>query len=355
MKTPASLKERLINLIRTDGPVPISVFMQLALFDKKQGYYATRPGLGTDFTTSPEISQIFGEMLGLWAVHEWRQMGAPASFNLIELGPGRGVMAADIWRATQTAPDFQTAARFILVEASPTLRDIQKEKLASTQVEWADTLVDTPKLPTLILSNEMLDCLPIRQFVRKDGHWCERLVGLSDDSQLILGLSNRLAPEDTPSSLSAALQDEVEFSPALDPFAQEIGDYLKSRTGRALFIDYGPAKGRPGDTLRAYRDGAQVDPLSSPAATDITADVDFEALVASAQKHGLDVSGPTPQGWLLNSLGAVERVNALMNANPGRAEDIAERARRIMAPEEMGERFKAVCLSSKGLPPPAGF
>ena len=324
--------------------------MQLALYDRTQGYYATRPGVGQDFTTAPEVSQVFGELLGLWVVNEWRQLGAPNSFNLVELGPGRGVMMADIWRATAGVSGFQSAANLILIDPSPALRTIQAERLKDANPVWADSLDEIDDKPSIILGNEVLDCLPIRQLVCRDKEWRERLVGLDDHGDLQLGLSP--APVQDPPNI---VQDTAEISPALEALIEEVARKLTNSTGRALFIDYGPAKAVPGDTLRAYKRGQQVDPITSPGETDLTADVDFSAVKRLSVVHGLDVAGPTPQGHFLAALGGEARVNALISANPSDTDELIKGAMRIMAPEEMGERFKAICLSSPNLHAPAGF
>lgn len=332
--------------------------MQLALFDRKQGYYATRPGLGTDFTTAPETSQVFGEMIGLWAAHEWQTLGCPAPFYLLEMGPGRGVMMKDIWRATAKVSGFHEAAQPYLIEPSPALRKVQAKTLENADLfYWVDGLEDIPKGPTLLLANEVLDCLPIRQYIRDNDKWCERRVGLTKNGDLQLGISGPVSSREqseTP-DLSAMTQDIVEISSALDAFIQQISDRLKDEKSRALFIDYGPANSTPGDTLRAYSKGEQVDPLSAPGEVDLTADVDFAAVSISAKSHELSVSGPTPQGWFLNALGGVDRVNALINQNPDKADEISQAAMKIMAPDQMGERFQVICLSAKNLPSPAGF
>lgn len=345
-----SLKSRIIDLVHADGPIPLSVFMQLALYDRRQGYYATRPGVGQDFTTAPEVSQVFGELLGLWAANEWRQLGSPTPFNLVELGPGRGVMMADIWRATKSIPGFHDAANLILIDPSLALRTIQAERLEGANPVWADGLDEIDDQPSLILANEVLDCLPIRQFVRKDKDWHEKLVGLSDKGELQLGLSPT-PTQDPP----AIVQDAAEVSPALEAMVEQVAEKLKASSGRALFIDYGPANAVPGDTLRAYRQGEQVDPIAMPGEADLTADVDFSAVKRLAIAHNLDADGPTPQGLFLAALGGEARVNALINANPENADHIIAGATKIMAPEDMGERFKAICLSSPDLPTPAGF
>ena len=347
-----TLEDRIKAQIKLDGPLPVSVYMQLALHDRQQGYYATRPGLMKDFATAPEMSQVFGELIGLWAVNEWRALGAPETFDLIEIGPGRGVLMADALRAAGAASDFLSSATLRLIEPSPSLQAQQAERLSAFKPQFHASLDQSPESPALIIANEWLDCLPIRQFVKKDGAWRERVIGLDKDDALTFGLSpviDRLPiepPEDA---------EQFEYSPALEAAVDDIAQRLKTYPGRALLIDYGPDDAAPGDTLRSYRDGEQISPLESPGAADMTADVDFSALAMQARKRGLLVHGPTPQGLFLKTMGIEPRVGALMNTNPAKADTIAEAAMRIASPDDMGVRFKAVCLSSPGLAPPAGF
>lgn len=347
-----TLEERIKAQIRLDGPLPVSVYMQLALHDRAQGYYATRPGLMKDFATAPEISQLFGELIGAWAVHEWRAIGAPDAFDLLEIGPGRGVLMADALRVAAKDPAFMAAMTLRLVEPSPALRAQQSERLAGFDPIFHAELDEAPLGSAIIIANEWLDCLPVRQFINSPQGWRERVVGLGEDGALALGLSpviERL-PVEPPDGAA-----EFEYSPALEAAVDQIAARLKAHPGRALLIDYGPDGGAPVDTLRSFRQGAQVNPMEAPGEADMTADVDFSALAAHGRGQGLHVAGPTPQGLFLKQLGIEARVSALMAANPDQAEAVAAAALRIASPDQMGARFKAACLSSPGLPAPAGF
>ncbi len=347
-----TLKDRIRQQIRLDGPLSVSVFMQLALHDRTHGYYATRPGLMKDFATAPEISQVFGELIGAWVAHEWARMGSPDPFDLIEIGPGRGVMMADALRVAAHDPAFANALRVTLVEPAPALQQVQAQRLSDHAPDFVANLEDMSPAPAIIIANEWLDCLPIRQFVKDRDQWRERVVGLDDKDELAFGLTPPIG--DLPAAPPDG-QDQWEYSPALDAMIDRLAKRLRTHPGRVLLIDYGPVRSAPADTLRAYSNGAQVSPLDDPGAADMTADVDFSALVHSANKHGLDVAGPVPQGLFLKALGIETRVNQLMTANPAQADAIAAAAMRIAAPDDMGTRFNVVCLSSPGLVAPVGF
>mgnify|MGYP003116512408 CR=1 FL=1 len=347
-----TLKDRIIRLIETGGPIPLSTFMQLALHDTQQGYYATRPGLGTDFTTAPEISQIFGELIGLWTVHEWRALGEPDTFHLVEIGPGRGTLMADALRLAYVAGErkFADAANLCLIEPSPELRNLQAERLKDYTPHFMYQLSEIPDGPMLLIANEYLDCLPARQFRKAGEAWHECVVGLDSTGTLAFGLAadKQGAPE---RASGAALAVEVQTG-----FDILIADLVtRPDAFRALFIDYGPAEATPADSLRAFSQGQQVSPLDRPGETDLTVDVDFGRLARLAKTTGLDVAGPSPQGMFLLGLGAQARLNQLVDANPDHADTIFNSAQRLIDPKDMGERFKAICLSSTGLPAPVGF
>ncbi|MBA4225099.1 MAG: SAM-dependent methyltransferase [Hyphomonas sp.] len=347
-----TLEERLIRLIETDGPIPLSAYMQIALHDPKDGYYTVRPGLGRDFTTAPETSQIFGELIGLWIVHEWRAMGEPSPFHLVEIGPGRALLMHDALKMAALAGGqaFLDALQLTLIEPSPALRLVQAERLQRFAPHFVSQLSSVPAGPMLLVANEYLDCLPVRQFHRDGDRWRECVVGLSAERSLVMGLA---ADEPRPPMGTALTGNVVEVQSGLDLIIADLAP--RAAPFRALFIDYGPAERAPADTLRAYRDGRQVSPLESPGLCDLTADVDFGRFARLAAAANLDVSGPTPQGMFLLGLGAQARLNQLIKANPDEAEAIYTAAQRLIDPKEMGERFKAICLSSAGLPKPAAF
>ncbi|MEM8616946.1 MAG: SAM-dependent methyltransferase [Pseudomonadota bacterium] len=353
-----TLKDRLTGLIRADGPLSVATFMQLCLHDPKQGYYTTRPGLGQDFITAPEISQIFGELLGLWAAHEWQIMGRPARLTLCEIGPGRGTLMGDALRAARTVAGFEAALDLHFIEASPKLRDNLKAQFGE-HVTFCQDLPQLPdSAPLIILANEWLDCLPARQFVQVGQDWHERVVGLGQDGQLQFGLTPSETPEQPArvNDVTKALEVQV----GLETLVSAIGDLFNrlKQTGhpaRFLCIDYGPANQTPGDTLRAYAGGKQVDPLSAPGETDLTVDVDFARLRRLAEAGDLTCHGPKPQGQFLGTLGIEARLQALIKATPDAAETLFAGAQRLVDPGQMGTRFQALCLSTHGLQPPAGF
>ena len=238
-----------------------------------------------------------------------------------------------------------------MVEASPALRRAQTLRLAPRTVHHYDNLDAVPQGPAIIIGNEFIDCMPIRQFVRGDKGWVERQIGLDAAGELRFGLG---PPADLPGDVIPD-GDSVEFAPALETLADAVARRFKAAPGRALFIDYGPDAHSPGDTLRAFRKNTQVDPLADPGGSDLTADVDFARLKRLAGAQGLAVHGPIGQGYFLNRLGAQERALALATANPARADEITAAVRKLVAAEEMGSRFKAICLAPQGTPAPAGF
>lgn len=347
----SDLKDRIKRLIQADGPMSISTYMQICLHDPEDGYYATRPGLGTDFTTAPEISQIFGELLGLWAAHEWQQMGQPDRVNLVELGPGRATLMVDALRASATVPGFHNAMQLTLIEASPALRKLQSERLKPQTLDFQTELTAIPEGPTIILANEYLDCLPAQQYIREGEDWRERVIGLDADGNLGFGLSADALPvTDAPDI------DAIELQPALKTLVDQLsGLSERGDPVRALFIDYGSANETPSDTLRAFQEGQQIHPLAAPGVSDLTVDVDFGFLRGLAHKAGLAVHGPIPQGDFLLRLGAEARLNQLAKLHPDKADDLYDGIRELVDPEQMGTRFNAIAISSNGLPVPAGF
>ena len=347
-----SLGEALKALIQAGGPLPVSAYMNACLHDPKHGYYATRPGIGRDFITAPEISQVFGELLGLWALHEWQQMGKPKPVRLVEAGAGRGTMMADMMRAIgQTgASDAFTLA---INEASPVYAARQKAELSGFHPDFLGEFQSLGEAPFILIANEWLDCLPARQFLRLGEAWHEKVVGLDEAGELAFGV----ATDDAPVERLAVgdEQENVEVQPALETLCSTLKEAFDTSPGLALFIDYGPAEGAPGDTLRAFYRGEQIDPLARPGESDLTVDVDFARLARLADAAGLAVHGPVEQGRFLMSLGAEARMQALIKANPDEAGAIHEGVRRLVDPAEMGARFKVICLSAPGLPVPAGF
>ena len=360
-KTP--LEERLISLIKANGPISIADFMSDALGHPHEGYYMTGAPIGADgdFTTAPEVSQIFGELIGLWLVQSWIDMGEPAQFNLVELGPGRGVLMADILRAARVRPGFIKAADLWLVETSGRLRHEQQQRLKAVGAKplWADEFGDVPEAPHLIVANELFDCLPIQQFERLKSSWRERLVGVSEDGAS-LAFTHAKTPPLPEIVLPPAEQTEegaiFEICAPGEALAGEIAVALVEHGGRALILDYGHLSSGLGDTLQAVRRHKYWPVLASPGKADITAHVDFEALARAAIAAGAAAWGPLQQGVFLERLGLSARLEKLCEGKSAtETETLRLGAWRISAPEQMGEVFKAMCLSAPGLPPPAGF
>ena len=346
----SDLHQKLIDHIRDNGPMTVADFMGACLYDPKHGYYATRPAIGgesADFLTAPEASQMFGELIGLWCAHEWDALGKPA-FNLIELGPGRGVLMQDALRATQRIQGLHDSSNIVLVEMSAPLRDAQASRIENA--EWAVRLEDAPPGPSFIIANEFLDCLPIRQFVKGEDGWHEKLVGLNDADQLAFGLSQAM-PGESDDETGAVR----EIAPALESLIYEIERRLHDAPGRALLIDYGYVSPEGADTLQALQSHRHVDPLKAPGEADLTAHVDFARVAHLAAQAGLQVHGPITQGAFLRALGIEVRAEALMRANSAHAERLTRELKRLTDAEQMGALFKVICLSSPNLPPPAGF
>jgi SAM-dependent MidA family methyltransferase len=309
-------------------------------------YYAARDPF-QDFVTSPEISQAFGECLGLWAAVTWQAMGRPDSVLLVECGPGRGSLMADALRAiAEMMPDFRAALQVQLVETSPRLREAQAAKLGAVGATWHADVATLPEAPMILLANEFLDALPIRQFIRRGASWCERFVmnGAFIEQPSDVGLGHD-APEGAVHEVNEAAQH----------FAAWLGVRLARHGGAALLIDYGPAESSFGDSLQAMRAGQSVNPLSAPGEVDITAHVDFAAFAAAARAVGAITHGPLPQGVFLQRLGFMTRAAMLARLDPTRAQAQLAAAHRLTAPEAMGRLFKALALCDSSLPIPAGF
>lgn len=357
------LEERLIDLIKLKGPITIADYMSDALGHPHEGYYMRQAPIGAegDFTTAPEISQVFGELIGLWLVEAWQAMGAPESFNLIELGPGRGVLMEDILRAARVRPNFAKSAQVWLLETSGRLRLEQQKRLKTTEAKplWADEYADISPAPSLIVANEFFDCLPIRQFERVEAGWRERLVGLNNDETALAFTLGRTPPSPDlglPNLSECKVGDIFELCAPAHEFTLEICETLKEHGGHALIIDYGHMERGFGDTFQAVKDHQYWPPLASPGRADLTAHVDFDALAKIAIEAGVNAHGPVTQGRFLDRLGLPLRVEALCKGQDEEtSKDIRTRAARIAAPQAMGEIFKVLCLSAPALPTPAGF
>lgn len=350
-----ALADLLIRRIAATGPLTLADYMADCLLHPDHGYYATRDpfGEGGDFTTAPEISQMFGELLGLCLAQTWLDQGAPAPFTLAELGPGRGTLMADLLRATRAVPGFHAAARVTLIEASATLRGIQHRTLGDHPVIWADSVEALPEAPLFLIANEFFDALPIRQFTRQREGWAETVVGLDGD-RLSLGRTPpaRLAALDHRLS-DTAPGDIVEVCPAAAPIMARIGGLIARHGGAALVIDYGGWQSR-GDTFQALQDHRPTDPLAAPGRADLTAHVDFAALAHAAPPAR--ASRMIEQGALLQRLGIDQRAARLATSLTGAAQESHLAAhRRLTDRAEMGSLFKALAVYPPHRMPPPGF
>jgi SAM-dependent MidA family methyltransferase len=313
-------------------------------------------GAAGDFTTAPEISQMFGELIGLWAAEVWTSMGSPNPVRLIELGPGRGTLMSDALRAARIVPEFRSAIDVTLVETSPALAEIQHETLmvSGSPIAWVPSFAEAPPGPAIIIANEFLDALPVRQYVMRGGRWRERLVGLDARGGFVFDVAREPEPAIPPAGEEG---DILEVSPAAHRLVFELSHRLARQDGAALFVDYGHVATGIADTLQALQQHRPVSPLVDPGEADLTAHVDFAAMARSARAAGAAVYGPIEQGDFLEALGLSTRATALVERSPDRAEEF-EIARRRLAGRgegEMGSLFKAMTIANLSLPTPPGF
>ena len=342
--------------IAETGPITLADYMGLALGHPDHGYYVKARPIGRegDFVTAPEVSQMFGELIGAWALDLWQRSIAPAPLVLAEAGPGRGTLMADMIRTARLLPDAARSLTVHLVETSRTLRAEQERRLADlAPVTWHDNPATLPDAPMILIANEFLDALPIRQFVRKAGHWHEVMVTVAEDS---LGFTTSPLPAD-PKLIPASLRDApegtvAEIAPAAERAVADIADRIARLDGAALFIDYGHAGHAVGDTFQAVSGHAFADPLARPGEVDLTAHVDFAAVAEAARTAGAATHGPVTQGAFLAALGLHQRATILKrNGAPG----IEEAVHRLADRAEMGDLFKVLAITAPDADPPAGF
>jgi len=368
------LARKLKARVADAGPISVSAYMESCLQDKDFGYYRTQHAIGTDgdFVTAPEISQVFGEILGLWAVVVWQQMGAPDHFNLVELGPGRGTLMRDALRAARLVPAFAAAADVYLIESNATLAGVQRETLACSDLSlnWINGLSALPAGPTIIMGNEFLDTIRASQTIKASDGWRERCVGVDEAGHLQFTDGNLCGTQvfGDPSSKEADCGSILETQVFVE-LAWELADVAERGLLAALFVDYGHMEQHYGDTLQAVRTHAFEHPLTSPGEADLSVQVDFSSFVKQVvgashtrrRRSGrreappLIIDGPLTQAEFLGQLGIMQRASKLMAANPARATDIQAGVMRLMAPNGMGTRFKAIGVRSHGVPELAGL
>ena len=350
--------------IAVAGPMPVGEFMALCLTDHKYGYYTTRDPFGErgDFITAPEISQMFGELIGLWMAAVWNRMGEPANVRVIELGPGRGTMMVDALRAAKVMPAFREAIVLHLVEISQLLRAQQERTFAQLPVPmvWHSALNEVPAGPAIIVANEFFDALPVNQVVKSDDGWHERRIAIDAAGNLAFDLApepmRHFAPL-LPLALRAAPPGAI-FEWRSDSVAMEMGRRLARDGGAALVIDYGHAESAAGETLQAVGRHAYADPLSTPGNLDLTAHVDFQALARAVEAMGAKAFGPIAQADFLARLGIETRAAALKaKATPGAAGDVDRALARLTGHGDtgMGDLFKAAAYAHPSLGTPPGF
>jgi len=356
-----ALKQEIALSFAHEGPMTLEDYMNLCLSHPRYGYYMTRDpfGAGGDFVTAPEISQMFGELIGVWASEAWRLSGAPAPARLIELGPGRGTLMSDVLRVSRISPGFLDAVSVHLVETSPTLRAIQQQTLANAgkPVSWSADVNDTPRGPAFILANEFFDALPVRHYVKTISGWRERLVGLDPSGELIFGLDDKVE-----AALSAPAREGsiIEVNAVAQRIMSELAARLVREGGALLLIDYGYTETSLGDSLQAVSRHAYVDPLAAPGEADLTAHVDFAALARAASAAGAKVMGPVTQSHFLMQLGIERRAQALMKrATNEQGQAIADAFDRLTGTRDprrhMGALFKVMAVTHPDLPEMPGF
>ncbi|QGM97863.1 class I SAM-dependent methyltransferase [Methylocystis parvus] len=355
------LKQEIAATIAHEGPMTLEHYMSLCLGHPRHGYYMTRDPFGADgdFITAPEISQMFGELIGVWTSEAWRMSGSPSPARLIELGPGRGTLMSDVLRVSRISPGFLDAVSVHLVETSPTLRAIQRQTLdnAGKPVGWSADVGETPPGPAFILANEFFDALPVRHYVKTIPGWRERLVGLDPAGELTFGLSDRVE-----TSLRAPAQEGsiIEVSPVSQRIMGEIAARLVRDGGALLMIDYGYTETTLGDSLQAVSKHVYVDPLAAPGEADLTAHVDFAALARAAKAAGAKVMGPVTQGHFLLQLGIERRAQALMKrATPEQQQGVVDAFDRLTGVQDprrhMGALFKVMAVTHPDMPDMPGF
>jgi len=357
-----TLLDKLKSRIAESGPIPVADYMEAALADLEFGYYKGRDplGRGGDFTTAPEISQMFGEVIGLWCAVLWDQMGQPEKINFVEIGPGRGTLMHDMVRAAGTLPGFKETLSIHLVETSPVLKERQESALAHLDqpVTWHETIDTLPDGPLIVVANEFFDALPIRQFIRLGKYWYERQVDLGGGALCFTNTTLPSPPADLGNKvhLPEKSGDIAETCPVGETICNDLAARIVRFGGGALIIDYGYGEPALGNSLQAVKGHAYHPVLETPGEADLTAHVDFDALAQAARRAGAKASGTLTQGEFLRRLGIEARAQILSRtASDEQRDDIASALKRLIAEDEMGTLFKVLALAHPAQPIPPGF
>lgn len=348
------LGERIARRIAAAGPMPLAEYMAICLNDPKDGYYARADTIGAkgDFITAPEVSQMFGELIGVWCYAAWHAMGRPAKVALVEAGPGKGTLLGDMLRAARRFPDLAGAVDIHLIEASAAMIERQHKVIADSHFDarahWHASISELPELPTILVANEFLDVLPIRQYAKAGNVWHERCIGLGDSGSLVWSSGPALID---PSLLPPGAEREpdgavFELAPAREAWVATLCERLAHHGGMALLIDYGHAESGYGDTFQAVRGHAHADPLGEPGLADLTSHVDFAALARIAAANGANASAIVTQGEFLIAMGLLERAGTLgAKADEVTRQRLQGEVERLAHPDRMGSLFKVLALS----------
>jgi SAM-dependent MidA family methyltransferase len=347
-----NLKQRILRQIELNGPISVADYMALCLFDRDDGYYTTREPFGRegDFITAPEVSQMFGEIIGVWCIGAWQALGSPGNFILCEMGPGRGTLMNDLLRtAAKVSPAFMAAAQVVMVELSERLTGVQQKTLANQtwHIEWCKDISATPEGPIILVANELFDAIPSRQYIKTNGHFAERMVSADEEGNLFFAAGSGSIERDLlPADNNMAPEGSIfEIAPARNALMHEIADRIGRERGAALLFDYGHLQKGYGDTLQSLNRHAPVDALSTPGTADITTHVDFSALAETAQALGCATEAMS-QGDFLITMGLLDRAGALGHGKSAEFQDqIHADVERLAGPDGMGALFKVLCVT----------